>query len=42
MSIKEINNVFNKGLDMMRNGNYKEAEALFEKAKNMTLDSNRK
>ena len=39
MSSSEINTVFNKGLEMMKKGNFREAEVLFEKAKNMTLES---
>lgn len=42
MSIREINTVFNKGLDMMKKGNFREAEALFEKAKALTIESNKK
>jgi len=36
MSNKEIDHLFNSGMDQMRKGNFKEAEALFEKAKIMT------
>jgi outer membrane protein assembly factor BamD (BamD/ComL family) len=36
MSSKEIDHLFNSGMDQMRKGNFKEAEALFEKAKIMT------
>lgn len=42
MSINEINNVFNRGLEMMKKGNYREAESLFEKARTMTLEMNKK
>lgn len=36
MSSKEIDHLFNSGMEQMRRGNFKEAEALFEKAKSMT------
>ena len=42
MSNNEMNNVFNKGLEMMKKGNFKEAESLFEKARNMTLETNKR
>jgi len=42
MTIREIDTLFNKGLDMMKKGNFKEAEALFEKATVMTIESTRK
>ena len=42
MSIKEIDNLFNSGMEQMRRGNFKEAEALFEKAKSMTVDMQKK
>ena len=42
MTIREIDTVFNKGLDMMKRGNFKEAEALFEKAKALTIESNKR
>lgn len=38
MSNKEIDNLFNSGLEQMKKGNFREAENLFEKAKSMTLD----
>ena len=42
MTIREIDTIFNKGLDLMKRGNFKDAEALFEKAKQMTIESNKK
>ncbi|HOP64479.1 MAG TPA: hypothetical protein PK358_11135 [Spirochaetota bacterium] len=42
MSIKEIDNLFNSGMEQMRRGNFKEAEVLFEKAKAMTVDMQKK
>ncbi|HPS58644.1 MAG TPA: tetratricopeptide repeat protein [Spirochaetota bacterium] len=42
MTIREIDTIFNKGLDLMKRGNFKEAETLFEKAKQMTIESNKK
>ena len=36
MSNKEIDHLFNSGMEQMRKGNFKEAEALFEKAKILT------
>jgi len=42
MSSSEINTVFNRGLEMMKKGNFREAETLFEKARNMTLELNKK
>lgn len=42
MSIKEIDTVFNRGLEMMNKGNFKEAEVLFERAKKMTVTMSRK
>lgn len=42
MSIKEIDTIFNRGLEMMNKGNFKEAEVLFEKAKKMTMSMSRK
>ena len=38
MSNKEIDNLFNSGLEQMKRGNFREAENLFEKAKSMTLE----
>jgi hypothetical protein len=38
MSVQEINNLFNRGLEMMKKGHYHEAESFFIKAKNMTLE----
>jgi len=42
MSNKEIDHLFNSGMDQMRKGNFKEAEALFERAKNMTEQMQKK
>jgi len=42
MSVREIDNLFNRGLEMMKKGNYQEAETFFEKAKNMTLELQKK
>lgn len=42
MSIKEIDTLFNRGLEMMNKGNFREAEVLFEKAKKMTVDMSKK
>lgn len=42
MSNKEIDHLFNNGMDQMRRGNFKEAEALFEKAKVMTEQMQKK
>jgi hypothetical protein len=38
MSVKEIDNLFKRGLEFMKNGHYTEAEAFFIKAKNLTLE----
>lgn len=42
MSNREIDHLFNSGMDQMRRGNFKEAEALFEKAKVMTEQMQKK
>lgn len=42
MSTSEINNIFNKGLEMMKKGNFREAETLFEKARTMTIEIGKK
>jgi outer membrane protein assembly factor BamD (BamD/ComL family) len=42
MSIREIDTLFNRGLEMMNKGNFREAEVLFEKAKKMTVDMSKK
>lgn len=42
MSNKEIDHLFNSGMDQMRKGNFKEAEILFERAKNMTEQMKKK
>jgi len=42
MSNKEIDHLFNSGMDQMRKGNFKEAEALFKRAKNMTEQMQKK
>ena len=42
MSNKEIDHLFNSGIYQMRKGNFKEAEALFERAKNMTEQMQKK
>ena len=42
MSHKEIETLFNRGLEQMKRGNFQEAEALFEKAKSMTLEMQKK
>ena len=39
MNNKEIDMLFNKGMELMKKGNFREAEALFEKAKNMTAET---
>ncbi len=38
MSKKEIDSLFSRGMEQMRQGNYREAESLFQKAKDITLD----
>ena len=38
MSKKEIDNLFSKGMEQMKKGNYSEAESLFLKAKDITLN----
>jgi len=38
MSVKEIDNLFKRGLEFMRSGNYAEAEAFFIKAKKLTIE----
>ena len=38
MSIREIDNLFNKGLESMKTGNYIEAGAFFIKAKQLALE----
>ncbi|OQA95054.1 MAG: hypothetical protein BWY23_02558 [Spirochaetes bacterium ADurb.Bin218] len=38
MRNKEVDNLFDKGMEMMKKGQYKEAEALFEKARKMTME----
>lgn len=42
MSIREIDTIFNRGLEMMNKGNFREAEVLFVKAKKMTVNMGRK
>ena len=42
MSIKEIDTLFSKGLDSMKKGNFQEAETFFVKAKNLTLETQKK
>lgn len=42
MDINEINKVFDKGMEMMKSGNYSEAMTLFQKARNMTTEMRRK
>lgn len=42
MSNKEIDHLFNSGMDQMRRGNFKEAEVLFEKARTMTVEMQKK
>jgi outer membrane protein assembly factor BamD (BamD/ComL family) len=42
MSVREIDSLFNRGLELMRKGNYQEAESFFVKAKNMTLELQKK
>ena len=42
MSVKEIEILFKRGLESMRMGNYIEAEALFVKAKRLTLELQKK
>ncbi len=42
MSSREIDTLFNKGLEMMKKGDYREAEHLFEKARKMTMTVNKK
>ena len=37
MNVQEVDNIFKKGLESMKMGNYAEAEALFLKAKQLTL-----
>ncbi len=42
MSSKEIDTIFNRGLDLMKKGSFKEAELLFERAKTMTMEMQKK
>jgi len=42
MSVKEIDNLFSRGLDSMRKGNFQEAETFFVKAKTLTLELQKK
>jgi hypothetical protein len=38
MDVIEIDKIFKKGLEAMKNGNYAQAEAFFTKAKNLTVE----
>lgn len=42
MSNKEIDHLFNSGMEQMKRGNFKEAEVLFEKARTMTVEMQKK
>lgn len=42
MSVKEIDNLFSRGLELMRKGNFQEAETLFVKAKTLTIELQKK
>jgi len=38
MGVKEIDDLFKRGLESLKKGNYVEAEALLVKAKKMTIE----
>jgi len=42
MDVKEIDNLFKKGLESMKSGNYIEAETFFIKAKKLALELKKK
>ena len=42
MSVHEVDNLFSRGLESMKRGNYKEAETFFVKARTLTLEMKRK